>query len=62
MERADPNAIYALLQRLNIPFRKAEHPAASSMEDLSASAKRWRAPSARTSFSATGRRLCFICC
>ena len=50
MERADPNAIYALLQRLNIPFRKAEHPAASSMEDLSAVEAQLRQPCASQAF------------
>lgn len=50
MERADPNAIYALLQRLNIPFRKAEHPAASSMEDLSAVEAQLRKPGAAQAF------------
>ena len=50
MERADPNAIYALLQRLNIPFRKAEHPAASSMEDLSAVEAQLRQPGASQAF------------
>ena len=50
MERADPNAIYALLQRLKIPFRKAEHPAASSMEDLSAVEAQLRQPGAAQAF------------
>lgn len=50
MERADPNAIYALLLRLNIPFRKAEHPAASSMEDLSAVEAQLRQPGASQAF------------
>ena len=50
MERADPNAIYALLQRLNILFRKAEHPAASSMEDLSAVEAQLRQPGASQAF------------
>ena len=50
MERADPNAIYALLQRLNIPFRKAEHPAAYSMEDLSAVEAQLRQPGAAQAF------------
>ena len=34
MNRADPNEIYALLEQQNIPYRKIEHPAAASMEDL----------------------------
>ena len=34
MNRSDPNEIYALLDRLSIPYRMIEHPAASSMEDL----------------------------
>lgn len=50
MERADPNAIYALLQRLNIPFRMAEHSAASSMEDLSAVEAQLRQPGASQAF------------
>ena len=34
MNRADPNEIYALLEQQYIPYRKIEHPAAASMEDL----------------------------
>ena len=37
MNRADPNEIYALLEQQNIPYRKIEHPAAASMEDLQGS-------------------------
>lgn len=36
MNRADPNEIYRLLETLSIPYRKREHPAAFSMEELSA--------------------------
>jgi len=50
MNRADPNEIYGLLQRLNIPFRKAEHPAASSMEELSAVEAQLRRPGAAQAF------------
>ncbi len=50
MNRADPNEIYGLLRCLNIPFRKAEHPAASSMEELSAVEAQLRRPGAAQAF------------
>ncbi len=39
MERADPQSIYQLLEKLNIPYRKVEHPAAGSMEELAEAEK-----------------------
>lgn len=50
MNRADPNAIYALLEQLNIPFRKAEHPAAASMEELAAVEQQLRREGRREAF------------
>lgn len=40
MNRADPNEIYSLLEKLKIPYRKVEHKAASSMEALTAQEER----------------------
>ena len=34
MNRCDPQSMYELLEKLNIPYRKVEHPEAGSMEDL----------------------------
>ena len=34
MERADAQSAYQLLEKLNIAYRKVEHPEAGSMEDL----------------------------
>ena len=34
MNRCDPQSMYALLEKLNIPYRKVEHHAAGSMEEL----------------------------
>lgn len=34
MNRADTKSICQLLDRLNIPYRRAEHPAAGTMEEL----------------------------
>ena len=33
MNRCDPQSMYALLEKLNISYRKVEHPEAGSMED-----------------------------
>ena len=34
MNRCDPQSMYELLEKLNIPYRKVEHAEAGSMEDL----------------------------
>ena len=39
MERADAQSVYQLLEKLNIGYRKVEHPEAGSMEDLAEAEK-----------------------
>ena len=39
MERADAQSAYQLLEKLNIAYRKVEHPEAGSMEDLAEAEK-----------------------
>ena len=39
MERADAKSAYQLLEKLNIAYRKVEHPEAGSMEDLAQAEK-----------------------
>ena len=39
MNRCDPQSMYALLDELNIPYRKVEHPEAGSMEELAEAEK-----------------------
>ena len=39
MNRCDPQSMYELLEKLNIPYRKVEHPEAGSMEDLAEAEK-----------------------
>ena len=39
MERADAQSVYQLLEKLNIEYRKVEHPEAGSMEELAEAEK-----------------------
>lgn len=39
MNRADPQSMYQLLEKLNIEYRKVEHPEAGSMEELAEAEK-----------------------
>ena len=39
MNRADAQSMYQLLEKLNIPYRKVEHPEAGSMEELAEAEK-----------------------
>ena len=39
MNRCDPQSMYALLEKLNIPYRKVEHLEAGSMEELAEAEK-----------------------
>ena len=39
MNRADAQSMYQLLEKLNIPYRKVEHPKAGSMEELAEAEK-----------------------
>ena len=39
MNRCDPQSMYALLEKLNIPYRKVEHPEAGSMDELAEAEK-----------------------
>ena len=39
MNRCDPQSMYALLEKLNIPYRKVEHHEAGSMEELAEAEK-----------------------
>ena len=50
MNRCDPQSMYALLEELNIPYRKVEHPEAGSMEELAEAEKQLGAPICKNLF------------
>lgn len=59
MNRADPNEIYALLDRLSLPYRKMEHPAAFTMDDLFPVKQALQAPFCKNLFLCNRQRTDF---
>jgi len=65
MERANAQAIYGLLDSLNIPFEHTAHPAAMTMEDLTDVERTLKAPFCKNLFLANrqpGSRRRSTCC
>lgn len=59
MERANAQAIYGLLDSLNIPFEHTAHPAAMTMEDLTDVERTLKAPFCKNLFLANRQQTAF---